>query len=176
MTLHPAAFRESEYAKLASEDKIRSLQKKFADNWILFAEVDMHQHAGKFVRILQNAFPISGVAYVLEEVLIKERTRNLLPGVWTEEAIFDHNISENHREEPWGQLANQIYVSSTKSLMGPGLVNIHDKDKRLVCCFRDDNAFETSAAVNRIAALRCRGSFEQYFGFDGDYQRGPEAT
>ena len=169
MTFHPAAFRVDEFAKLASAETIRMLQTRYAENAWLYCEPSMDQYADKLVRVVQNAWPIPGVAYRLEEVLLKEQRRAIIPGIWSEEAIVDGGISTEPECEPYGQLASEVYTASADNEDGVGLVSIYDRDRRLVSCFRNNYAKDAADSVNRIARLRCRIAFEQYFGFDGHY-------
>jgi hypothetical protein len=169
MTFHPAAFRVHKYAKLASAETIRMLQAQYAENELLYCEPAMDQHAGKLVRVVQNAWPIPGVAYRLEEVLLEEKRRTLIPGIWSEEAIVDHALSIDIESEPFGQLAADLYTATADNEEGVGMVSIHDHAGRLVCGFRNNDAKFAADAVNQIARLRCRIGFEMYFGFDGHY-------
>ena len=171
MTLHPAAFRVGEYAKLESADTIARLQEAHAADEFLYCAPEMHRHAGKLVMVVQNSWPIPGVAYRLEEVLLKERQRASILGIWSEAAIADHCISTGINIEPSGQLASEIYNATADTEDGPGMVSIHDREGRLFCAFRDNDARYSAKSINHISTLRCRGAFEQYFGFDGRYSK-----
>jgi hypothetical protein len=173
MTFHPAAFRVGAFVKLASAETIRLLQTWHADNKMLYCEPSMDQYADKLVRVVQNAWPMHGVAYRLEEIISEERRIALIPGIWSEEAIVDHGLKvapeASAGMEQYCQLASEVYTATAENDEGVGLVSIHDGDRRLVFCFRDKYAKYAADAVNRIARLRSRIAFEQYFGFDGHY-------
>ncbi|MCU0718268.1 MAG: hypothetical protein MUC83_01075 [Pirellula sp.] len=173
MTFHPAAFRVGEFVKLASAETIRLLQIWYSDNEILYCEPSMDQYADRRVRVVQNAWPIPGVAYRLEEIISEERRITPIPGIWTEGAIVCPGFKVDPKLlvgiEQYCQRASEIYTATADNVDGAGLVYIHDGDRRLVFCFRDQYAKFAADDVNRIARLRCRIAFEQYFGFDGHY-------
>lgn len=177
MTFHPAAFRVGEFVRLASAETIRLLQTWYSDNNILYCEPSMDQYADRLVRVVQNAWPIPGVAYRLEEIISEERRIVPVPGIWSEEAIVCQGFKSAPEllvgMEQYCQRASEIYSATSDTVEGAGLVYIHDMDGRLVFCFRDRYAKFAADDVNRISRLRCRISFEQYFGFDGHY---PERT
>ena len=166
MPLHSAAFKVGEYVRLQTAGRISQLQEKFVSHDALYCEPAMERHAGKLVVVVQNEWPIPGVAYRLEEVLDDGKQRGSILGIWCEDAIIDPGLLSECKDEPRLQLASEVYFARSS---GSHMVEICDLNSRLFCSFRDDFAANAAEAVNGIAKRRCRGSFERFFQFDGDY-------
>lgn len=133
MTFHPAAFRVGEFVKLASAETIRLLQTWYSDNEILYCEPSMDQYADRLVRVVQNAWPMLGVAYRLEEIISEERRIAPIPGIWSEGAIECQGFKVDSEllvgMEQYCQRASEIYTATADNVDGAGQVYIHDGDR-----------------------------------------------
>ena len=159
MSLHPAAFRIGEYARIADGDTLKRLQTEFPS----FGATDLNiaQYKGERVRIRNNQGLIGGsVVYQFE----------IIPGFWIEQAIIDLCMDpDTESTELIYTPANETYFAAPDVPHGAGMVYIRDFDQQLFFCFRDNDAVDAANSVNKIAKLRVRRNFESFFGFDGLY-------
>lgn len=147
------AFRVGEYALVAEVDVLHRLQERFSDRTMVVP--NMAQYSGRHVRI-RNADEIMGYEFVEVE------------GRWMEGSIADPNFHRASQNPAWYARASDIYYAVV-SASNKQFVEVRDQRDLLHLSFRSNTPQRDVEALNHIASMRCRISFEHNHGFDGEY-------
>jgi len=121
----------------------------------------MAEYAGEQVQITGvYEYHMGFVLYELRQI-----GGPLIEGHWPEEALQDQELRGVDEHEFFG-LASERYIAKPSD--DGSLVEIRDRDKRILCSLRMRDVERAVEDINRVAGLRCIFSFALRYNFEDD--------
>ena len=160
-----SAFLGSEFVRIKDAEALEAIRKRCTTDSPLslhtvFPE-NMSAYAGQSAQIIRVMYYHMG--YVLYE--LREVHGSLIQGSWPEDAVVDQELLRAD-ENPIFRQAAERYVAKPSS--EEGLVDIRDKNERLLCSLRTRDVDQAVKNINRVANLRCCHAFERRYNFEDD--------